>query len=76
MMRNRTIIKLDENDNLKDMRNLDIATQNIIEQFYHMSVVTIYREWVRQKKVLPKDQVVKLTATLIENGLDKVLKTS
>ena len=76
MMRNRTITKLDENDNLKDMRNLDIATQNIIEQFYHMSVVTIYREWVRQKKVLPKEHVVKLTATLIENGLNKVLKNS
>lgn len=76
MMRNRTIIKLDENDNLKDMRNLDIATQNIIEQFYHMSVVTIYREWVRQKKVLLKEYVVKLTATLIENGLNKVLKNS
>ena len=57
-------------------RRLRIATQNIIGQFYHMSVVAIYREWARQKKVLPKERVVKLTATLIENGLNKVLKNS
>ncbi|MBO6263004.1 MAG: hypothetical protein J6N93_01855 [Clostridia bacterium] len=42
---------LDETDNLKAIRHHDIITQNIIEQFYHMTVVSAYREWIRQRKI-------------------------
>ena len=49
-MRNKTVSFLDENDNLKGIRHLDIVTQNILEQYYHMTVVACYREWTREKK--------------------------
>ena len=69
MMRSRTVSVLDENDNLKAIRSHDIITQNIIEQFYHMTVVSAYREWVRQRKIMAKEDVIKLTAKLVANGL-------
>ena len=68
-MRSRTVNVLDNNDNLKGIRHHDILTQNIIEQFYHMTVVSAYREWVRQRKIMSKEDVVKLTAKLVANGL-------
>ena len=69
ILRTKTISRLDENDNLKGIRHLDILTQNIIEQFYHMTVVSAYREWARQRKIMAKDEVVKLTTELVKNGL-------
>ena len=69
MMRSRTVKVLDENDNLKGIRHHDILTQNIIEQFYHMTCVSAYREWVRQRKIMAKDDVVKLVANLISKGM-------
>ena len=37
-----------------------------------MATVSAYREWVRQRKIMPKDDVVKLTARLISKGLDSI----
>lgn len=71
-MRSRTVTALDETDNLKAIRHHDIITQNIIEQFYHMTVVSAYREWVRQRKIMAKEDVVKLAAKLISNGLNSL----
>lgn len=71
-MRSRTVTALDETDNLKAIRHHDIITQNIIEQFYHMTVVSEYREWVRQRKIMSKEDVVKLAAKLISNGLNSL----
>lgn len=72
MMRSKTVSVLDENDNLKAIRSHDIITQNIIEQFYHMTVVSAYREWVRQRKIMAKEDVIKLTAKLVANGLNGI----
>ena len=69
IMRSKTVAVLDENDNLQGIRHLDILTQNIIEQFYHMTVVSAYREWARQRKIISKDEIVKLTAKLVRSGL-------
>ena len=69
IMRSKTVAVLDENDNLQGIRHLDILTQNIIEQFYHMTVVSAYREWARQRKIISKDEIVKLTTKLVRNGL-------
>ena len=71
-MRSKTVSVLDETDNLKAIRHLDIITQNIIEQFYHMTVVSAYREWVRQRKIMAKEDVVKLTAKLVAKGLSGI----
>lgn len=71
-LRQRTVSKLDE-DNLVDaIRKYDIATQHIIEQFYHNAVVTIYREWARKKKVMPKERVVDIATQLISQGLNSI----
>ena len=72
IIRSKTVSKLDVTDNLKAIRKYDIITQNIIEQYYHMATVSAYREWVRQRKIMPKDDVVKLTARLISKGLDSI----
>ena len=72
IMRSQTVSFLDETDNLKAIRHHDIITQNIIEQFYHMTVVSAYREWVRQRKIMAKEDVVKLTAKLVANGLNGI----
>ena len=69
IMRSKTVAVLDENDNLEGIRHLDILTQNIIEQFYHMTVVSAYREWARQRKIISKDEIVKLTTKLVRSGL-------
>lgn len=69
IMRSKTVAVLDENDNLQGIRHLDILTQNIIEQFYHMTVVSAYREWARQRKIISKDEIVKLTTKLVRSGL-------
>lgn len=74
MMRSRTVSKLDENDNLKRMRHLDIITQNIIEQFYHMAVVSMYREWIRQRRIMPRASAIKLAADLVSRGLSAVIQ--
>lgn len=71
-LRSRTVNALDKSDKLKGIRHYDVITQNIIEQFYHMTVVSAYREWVRQKRIMPKEQVIKLTAKLVENGLNSL----
>lgn len=72
ILRSNTVSKLDENDNLKAIRKLDIISQNIIEQYYHMAAVSAYREWVRQRKIMSKDDVIKLTAKLINKGLSSL----
>lgn len=72
MMRSKTVSILDENDNLKAIRKYDIITQNIIEQYYHMAVVASYREWARQRKIMPLDEVVKLTTNLVMSGLSSL----
>ena len=69
IMRSKTVAVLDENDKLQGIRHLDILTQNIIEQFYHMTVVSAYREWARQRKIISKDEIVKLTTKLVRSGL-------
>lgn len=74
IVRSQTVSKLDENDSLKGIRHLDIITQNMLEQYYHMTVVTIYREWVRQRRIMPMDTAVKLAANLISNGLYSIIK--
>lgn len=71
-MRSKTVTALDETDNLKLIRGYDIITQNIIEQFYHMAVVAAYREWVRQRKIMAKEDVIKLTTKLVSNGLSGI----
>ena len=68
-MRSKTVSVLDENDNLKAIRHFDMLTQNIIEQYYHMTVVSAYREWARQRKIMPKKEVIRLTSELVKNGL-------
>lgn len=73
IIRSTTVSKLDATDNLKAIRKYDIITQNIIEQYYHMAAVSAYREWVRQRKIMSKDDVVKLTAKLISNGLNSLI---
>lgn len=72
IMRSKTVSVLDENDNLKDIRHYDMLTQNILEQYYHMTVVAAYREWARQRKIMSKDEVVKLTAKLVKKGLSSL----
>ncbi len=74
IVRSQTVSKLDKNDNLKGIRHLDIITQNMVEQYYHMTVVTIYREWVRQRKIMPMDTAVRLATNLISNGLYSIIK--
>ena len=37
-----------------------------------MTVVAAYREWVRQRKIMAKEDVVKLTARLVKNGLSGI----
>lgn len=73
IMRSNTVALLDENDNLKAIRKYDILSQNIIEQYYHMTVVSAYREWARQRKIMDKDDVIKLIAKLISNGLNSLI---
>lgn len=72
IMRSKTVSVLDENDNLKGIRHFDMLTQNVIEQFYHMTVVSAYREWARQRKIISKDEIVKLTSKLVRNGLSSL----
>lgn len=64
IMRSRTVNRLDETDKLKAIRKLDIVSQNIVEQFYHMAAVSAYREWLRQRKMMPKKDVVNLLLSL------------
>lgn len=73
IMRSKTVSFLDENDNLKGIRHLDKLSQNIIEQFYHMTVVSAYREWARQRKIMSKEEAVKLASKLVQNGLSAII---
>ena len=74
ILRSRTVSKLDENDNLKRIRHLNNDIQGMIEQYFHMSVVSIYREWIRQHRKMKKEEVVKLAASLIKNGISSLVK--
>lgn len=71
-MRSKNVSVLDEYDNLKGIRHIDIVTQNILEQYYHMTVVACYREWIRGKRVMPLNDIIKLTAKLVKNGLSQI----
>lgn len=74
IIRSKAVAKLDETNNLKGIRNLDIITQNMVEQYYHMTVVSIYREWVRQRRIMKKEDAIKLASSLIKNGLSSILR--
>ena len=43
--------------------------QDILYRYYHMTIYIMYKHWVLKKYPLSKEEMVKITAALVKNGL-------
>ena len=71
-MRNKVSDKA--SNNFKSIQVYDIMIRNIIAEYMHMSTVAIYREWVKQGKRIPIDEVIDIATKLVQNGLKSYVK--
>ena len=69
-MRLKTMEKLNETNNLPLMETFDDLKQKIIARFYNQTCVYAYREWFKQGKKTPINQVIELVVGLITEGLN------
>lgn len=61
----------DENEKAQDP-----YLQNIVMAYVSQSTLAIYRQWVADKKRIPLDDIIRITITLVCNGLDALLESS
>ena len=46
--------------------------QDILYRYYHMTIYIMYKHWVLKKYPLPKEEMVKITAALVKDGLSSI----
>jgi AcrR family transcriptional regulator len=60
----------------ENARAKDPYQQNIVMAYVSQSTLAIYRQWIADKKRIPLEDIIKLTITLVCNGLNAWMKTA
>lgn len=67
-------LSLKVQDNFKSIRKFDEEKQNIILSFVNFAVLGIYRQWIKDGKKIPLDEIISISTILIKSGIDNILK--
>lgn len=67
-------LSIKSQDNLQSIRKFDLEKQNIILSFVNSATLGIYRQWIKDGKKIPVEEIIDIATTLIKTGLDKYMK--
>ena len=67
-------LSLKVQDNLKSIRKVTPEKQDIILAFVNSATLGIYRQWIKDGKKIPVQEVIDIASTFVKTGLAKYMK--
>ena len=72
--RKKGAVLYEENEDEDKLIHHDALIRDYIGTFYYYSGYVLYSKWVKSNRSIPKEEAIKLAATLIKNGVYSIKK--